>query len=53
MKIVIGFGTRRVFVFGGTSGINLGIAAAFARNGASIGVKPAIERAGAHAAGRR
>lgn len=32
------FSGKRVFVFGGTSGINLGIARAFARNGAQLAV---------------
>ena len=32
------FGGANVLVFGGTSGINLGIAEAFARSGASVGV---------------
>lgn len=38
MSRIDDFSGRRVFVFGGTSGINLGIARAFARAGATVGV---------------
>lgn len=38
MALDSGSMARRVFVFGGTSGINLGVAAAFAAAGASVGV---------------
>ncbi|MBZ5790615.1 SDR family oxidoreductase [Burkholderia contaminans] len=38
MQIDIGFDERHVFVFGGTTGINFGIAQAFARCGASVSI---------------
>ncbi|MEO1329870.1 MAG: SDR family oxidoreductase [Pseudomonadota bacterium] len=38
MKAVFDFTGARVFVFGGTSGINLGIARCFAEAGAAVGV---------------
>lgn len=38
MRIDLDFGGRHVLVFGGTTGINLGIAQAFARQGASVSV---------------
>ncbi|RQS71642.1 SDR family NAD(P)-dependent oxidoreductase [Burkholderia sp. Bp8963] len=38
MQIDIDFSGRHVFVFGGTTGINFGIAAAFARCGANVSV---------------
>ena len=38
MSASFDFGNRRVFVFGGTSGINLGIARCFAAAGAHVGV---------------
>ncbi|ABB11317.1 SDR family oxidoreductase [Burkholderia lata] len=38
MQIEIGFEQRHVFVFGGTTGINFGIAQAFARCGAAVSV---------------
>ncbi|HEU0221550.1 MAG TPA: SDR family NAD(P)-dependent oxidoreductase, partial [Paracoccaceae bacterium] len=38
MRATFDFTGARAFVFGGTSGINLGIAEAFARAGAHVGV---------------
>lgn len=38
MQIDIDFSARHVFVFGGTTGINFGIAQAFARRGARVSV---------------
>ncbi|HNP35441.1 MAG TPA: SDR family oxidoreductase [Woeseiaceae bacterium] len=38
MATIFDFSSRQVFVFGGTSGINLGIARSFARAGANVAV---------------
>lgn len=38
MSAIFDFSSKRVFVFGGTSGINLGIACCFASAGADVAV---------------
>jgi len=43
MQATFDFTGRRVFVFGGTSGINLGIARAFAQAGASVAVASRLQ----------